>query len=216
MLTLYAIVLVSLPVLAVLVVPVNARYGYGLYPMFVAAAVITAWAMVRQIAGPDSRVSRLFTQQGARRYAGLAAAVLIATYLTGAELGKIGNSYAGYREIDYRRAWDYVAAHRRPGDKIAAVRTPGAGVVFGYADYYMMVGPSFDGLFQRGDAIVDRWAGGKLLWKTDQLRHALLQNERVWLVVDEPRLPRMIPGYAAFLRACCSVQTEFFGGQVLL
>lgn len=216
MLTLYAIVLVSLPVLAVLVVPVNARYGYGLYPMFVAAAVITAWAMVRQIAGPDSRVSRLFTQQGARRYAGLAAAVLIATYLTGAELGKIGNSYAGYREIDYRRAWDYVAAHRRPGDKIAAVRTPGAGVVFGYADYYMMVGPSFDGLVQRGDAIVDRWAGGKLLWKTDQLRHALLQNERVWLVVDEPRLPRMIPGYAAFLHACCSVQTEFFGGQVLL
>ncbi|MFN0317548.1 MAG: glycosyltransferase family 39 protein [Burkholderiales bacterium] len=216
MLTLYAVVLVSVPILAVLVVPVNGRYGYGLYPVFLCAALITAWAMVRDIASAQSGASRLFGQYGAKRYAGLAAAILIAAYSVSAEFGKIGRSYSAYREIDYRRAWDYVASHRRPQDKIAAVRTPGAGVVFGGADYYMMVGPAFDGLYQRGDEIVDRWAGGKLLWKVDQLREVLLRNERVWLVVDDPRLPRMGAGYTAFLLACCGVQSEFFGGQVLL
>jgi hypothetical protein len=79
-----------------------------------------------------------------------------------------------------------------------------------------MVGPGFDGLYQRADGVVDRWSGGKLLWKVDQFREVFLQHERVWVVVDEPRWGSMNPGVTALLDDCCPVQSEFFGGQMRL
>jgi hypothetical protein len=54
------------------------------------------------------------------------------------------------------------------------------------------------------------------LWKVDQFREVFLHNERVWVILDDPRLPQMNPGVAEFLQAACSVESEFFGGRILL
>lgn len=216
MLALYALVLLTVLIVTVLVVPINSRYAYGVYPVLVAAAIISADAMIRRVAQGGFGTAAVLAPATRRRLAALATGILIAGWVASSEFDKLGRSYSTHRELDYRRAWEHIAAHKQPGDKLVAVRTPGAGVVFGGIDYYAMVRPGFDGLYQRPHGIVDRWSGGKLLWKVDQFRDVLLHHERVWVVVDEPRYPRMNPGVAAFLEACCSVESEFFGGQVLL
>ena len=215
MLTLYAVVLMSVAVLAVLVVPINGRYAYSAYPLLVATAILTADHLIRRVAAGGFG-ARALAPPARRRWAALAAGILIAAWFGNAEFDKVSRSYASYREIDWRRGFDYVAAHRRPGDKLVSVRTPAASVVFGGIDYYAMVRPAFDGLYQRRHGIVDRWSGGELLWKVDQFRDVFLHNERVWVIVDDPRWPRMNPGIAQFLRAACTVESEFFGGRVLL
>lgn len=217
MLTLYAVVLVTIPIVAVMVVYMKSRYLYGVYPIFVVAAIMTADAVIRQIVQGGFRGAASLEPAVRRRFAALVAGILAFGWAVNGEFDKLGRSYSVYREIDYRRGMEYVAAHKRPEDKLMLARPQGGAVIFGGVDYYLMVqSPMFDALYQREHGMVDRWSGGKLAWKVDQLRSVFLNRPRVWVIVDELRWPSMNPGVAAFLEDCCSVEAEFFGGQVLL
>jgi hypothetical protein len=216
MLTLYLVVLVTLPLLALLVVPINTRYVYGVYPFFIAAAIISGDTMVRRIARGSAAASAALAPVARQRMAALLAWMLIVAWVGNAELDKLQRSYGTNRERDYRSAWAHIAAHKQPGDKLMSVLPQGAAVVFGGADYYAMAGTGFDGLYQRPHGIVDRWSGARLAWKIDQYREIFLRHERVWVVVDELRLASLGQEIGDFLNDCCSVEAEFFGGRVLL
>src|SRR5207253_2970458 len=129
---------------------------------------------------------------------------------------KLADSYDRSRICDNRAALSYIASHKRAGDKVMTVRPAESAVLLGGHDFYAMALVHFDELYLSDGGIVDRWAGGRLVWKLDQYRDTFLRNERVWIVVDERRLAQMPPEVATFLTSVCKVEYEFFGGQLLL
>jgi hypothetical protein len=194
------------------VVQVQSRYCFSVYPLMVAAAVTSADARIRAAA---SRFSR--TRPGAAgRWAALVGAVFLAGWVFSGEFHKMPRSYQETRFLDHHAALQYVAANQRAGDKVVTCHPMAGAILTGGVDYYAMVLVHFDELYMPRRGVVDRWAGGQLVWKLDQFRQVFQQNERVWVVVDEVKLAGMPPELVAFLYRQCSVEYEFFGGQVLL
>jgi hypothetical protein len=219
-LLLHAVVIVSIFLLTVLVVPVNTRYCYGLYPLLVAAALLSTDAMIRH-AGKQllPAAGSLEFLHRRRRWGLLLGALVVAGWAVNGEFLKVAESYDREHILDYQSALNYVAERKRPGDKVMAMRTPAVAVLLGQVDYYAlpaMRGNAFDGIYLRPDGMVDRWSGGKLVWKVDQYKELFHNQDRVWIVVDEFRMSEQNPGVRDYLYQCCTVEYEFFGGQVLL
>jgi hypothetical protein len=209
---LYGLVLLTVFLLTVLVVQIQSRYCFSVYPLMVAAAVISADALIRAAA---SRFARTWPT-GAAGWAGLVGAIVLAGWVFTSEFHKLGTSYEQTRFVDHHAALKYVAAHKRDGDKVITCHPMAGAILTDGVDYYAMVLVHFDELYTPRRGVVDRWAGGKLVWKLDQFRQVFRQNERVWVVVDEIKLAGMPAELTAFLYQHCSVEYEFFGGQVLL
>jgi hypothetical protein len=214
MLAVYAIVLLTLLTLTILVMLVAGRYGYGLYPVFVVAAAMSADALVRRWAGT------LFSDERLRlarwRWSALVGLILVAVMGASLELPKLLDSYARQRTLQHDVALAHVRDTRRPGDRVMSVYPMPAAILLGGIDYYMMGVIAFDELYQREHGIVDRWAGGVLVTHLDQFRRVFLANERVWLMVDQHETTKFSPVVLDFLDRVCEVRCEFLGGKLML
>jgi hypothetical protein len=87
--------------------------------------------------------------------------------------------------------------------------------VVGDLDYALTYDVQFDTLYQPGNDIIDRWAGGKLLSNLDMLRKALMSHDRVWMVLSDVKV-RNYPAAWQDLLASAETKYEWFGGKVLL
>jgi hypothetical protein len=215
-LVLYGLALLSVFMLTVLVVQIQSRYCFSVYPLFVAAAVISADAMIRRAAGRFARAGPGRPGPARRRWAALVGGVALAGWFFSGEFHKLDLSYQQTRFIDHHAALKYVARNRREGDKVITTHPMAGAVLTEGVDHYAMALVHFDELYLQRHGVVDRWAGGKLIWKVDQFQQVFQQNERVWVVVDEVKLGLMPGPLVTFLHRHCSVEHEFFGGQVLL
>ena len=56
--------------------------------------------------------------------------------------------------------------------------------VVGDLDYALTYQVQFDTLYQPGNEIVERWAGGDFVSNLDMLRNVLLTHDRVWIVIS--------------------------------
>jgi hypothetical protein len=218
-LTLYALVVLTIATLAVLVMPMGSRYVFALYPLLVAGALITADTLIRRLAArlltsaPGDRPTLLRLRRG---YAAVLGLVVLAGWAGNCEFDKVWSSYQRTRAMDHEAALAFIKDHKREGDKIMSVRPQTVGNLLGRADYYILVLVHFDELYVKPTGAVDRWVGAEMAWKTDHFKRIFQQHDRVWLVLDEMRLSQIPPDLLDYLYKQCTVEYDFFGGQVLL
>jgi hypothetical protein len=215
-LMLYGLVLLTVFMLTVLVVQIQSRYCFTVYPLMVAAAIISADALIRAAAVRFERMAIRGMPSAAARWGALVGGIVLAGWFLGSEFEKLAFSYQETRFVDHHGALKYVAGNKREGDKVITSHPMAGAILTEGVDYYAMALVHFDELYTPRRGVVDRWAGGKLVWKVDQFRSVFQLNERVWVVVDEVKLAGMPADVVVFLRQHCSVEHEFFGGQVLL
>jgi hypothetical protein len=220
-LILYAVVVMMVVGWTVLLRTIAPRYVFAPYPLLLSAALISADAMIRNFTAglswsPDVRETSL--KRACLRL--LLGGIVVAGCLVNFELDKVLGSYGRDRYLEHQLALGYIADRRQPGDALMTVLPVSTGIEGARADYYA-TGPRvgfvrFDETYLRADGSADRWEGGRALWQLEQYQEALLKHERVWVLVSDYKLGLMAPEVAQFLRASCSVEYEFFGGQVLL
>ena len=215
-LLLYGVLVLTLGAMTVLVVPIAGRYCFALYPLLVSGAVISADALLRSwsrwVGAVRSGANRVLR----RRWVGLVGALALLAWVCNAEFGKVLDSYDRDRFIEHHQAVRYVKEHKREGDKFMTVHPQAGAIVLGQVDYFIQGVVHFDELYLTRHGVVDRWAGGRLVWKLDQFQEVFRNNDRVWIVVDSMHLASMSPDIAEYLLRCCSVEAELFGAQVLL
>jgi hypothetical protein len=216
MLALYVTILGTLLTLTVLIVPVCTRYTSALYPLMSSAAIVSADALLREWSARFSSTIANGDLWVGRRWRGLMILILLAGFCGNLQLNKVFESYDRRRILDQHAALEYIARHKRPGDKVMSVRPPAGAIVLGGIDYYALVAVHYDEIYMQKHGLTDRWSGGKLVWKLDQYQKIFQEHDRVWIAMDEKRLRSMPSSIAAYLLQSCSVEYEFFGGQVLL
>jgi hypothetical protein len=220
-LVLYAVVVLMVAGSTVLLRTVAPRYVYAPYPLLLSVALLSADALIRRFTAAlpwsaDARETR-------RKRAGLGlllGGIALAGCLVSFEPDQVLGSYGRDRYLGHQIALGYIADRRLPGDALMTVLPVSTGIEGARADYYA-TGPRvgfvrFDETFVRPDGAADRWEGGRPLWQLGQYQQAFLKHPRVWVLVSDYKLGLMAPEVAQFLRASCSVEYEFFGGQVLL
>jgi len=215
LLTLYLTIFGTLLTLTVLIVPVTNRYCSALYPLLVAGAMVSADALLRELAARFSLLGST-TLPVDRRWRTLMAGLLLLACLLNCEFNKVVGSYDRLRFMDHHAAVEFIDRNKKPGDKVMSVRPPASAIILKGVDFYAMVNIHFDEIYMRRHGLTDRFAGGLLVWKLDQLRKVFLENDRIWIVLDERRGRALSGPMAAFIAHSCSVEYEFFGGQVLL
>jgi hypothetical protein len=214
-LTLYAVVLLTLAAFTVLVVPMAGRYCFAVYPLLVAGAVLSADAMIRHAAAWSVPAAGDHVALR-RRWALLVGGLLVLAWGINTEFDKIFASSDRVRFIEHHQAVAYIQEHRRAGDKVMTVHPQAGAILLGGVDYFIQGVIHFDEVYMTQHGIVDRWGGGRLVWKLDQFKDVFERNDRVWVVVDGMRLASMSPDIADYLMQCCTVECECFGAQVLL
>jgi hypothetical protein len=215
-LTVYGVALLSLAALTVLVVPMAGRYCFAIYPMLVIGAVISGDAMIRHAAAWFAPVVDGTAIALGRRWALLMGGLLVLAWGFNNEFDKVLGSYERDRFIEHHQAVAYIQEHRLHGDKLMTVHPQAGAILAGGVDYFIQGVVHFDELYMTPHGIVDRWGGGRLVWKLEQFQNVFQHNDRVWIVVDGVRLASMSPDIADYLFRCCTVEREFFGAQVLL
>jgi hypothetical protein len=214
---LYLVVGVTVATLTVIMLQIASRYCFGIYPPFVVIAVVTGDAYVRSAS--ERFLPALSAAAGAFSRAGwraAMAAVLVACFAANLEVQKVADSYSRQRFMEHPAGLEYVGHHMRPGDKIMTVHPMPAAILFGYVDYYLVSAVHFDEIYMRQNGIMERWAGGRLVSKIEQIQKLMHRHERIWILVDEVKMRAFNPDMVAFLNQFCTVKYEFFGGQVML
>ena len=90
-------------------------------------------------------------------------------------------------EPPYNLAFQYVAAHRRPGDALLTMNTSAAALYLDRTDYFAIQRKAPPFLLNYPQQPVDRWLGAPWLGSASDLNRLL--NERdAWFVVDTQRL----------------------------
>ena len=215
-LMLYGTVLLTLATLTVLVMQVAGRYGYTVYPFLIITAVLTADAFIQTVA------ARLFSTEGdsmiflKRRWVAMMVVILTVTAVSNIEFGKLTKSYNRLMSLQHQSTLEHVKRQMKPTDKIMSVHPMPAAIILGGIDYYLMEALSFDELWESNIGLIDRWAGGRLVSKTDHLRALFHAHERVWIILDEPETLKLSQEVVDFINRSCQVQFEFFGGKVYL
>lgn len=91
--------------------------------------------------------------------------------------------------VDYTAALEYVAAHRTPGDRVATPQPPACAWTMGEPCAYYARGLDFEPyVLPKEGHLVDRWTGAQLLDSAEDLKAAIGEGHRIWLVVDRDRL----------------------------
>jgi 4-amino-4-deoxy-L-arabinose transferase-like glycosyltransferase len=221
MLVLYAVVVMMVVGSTVLLRTIAPRYAYAPYPLLLSGALISADALIRRCtAGLSWSADAVQTDRKRTALGLLLGGVALAGCLVSFELDKVADSYGRDRYLEHQVALGFIAERRRPEDALMTVLPVSTGIEGARADYYA-TGPRvgfvrFDEVYLRPRGGADRWEGGRPLWQLEQYQKAFLKHERVWVLVSDYKLGLMAPEVAQFLRASCSVEYEFFGGQVLL
>jgi hypothetical protein len=125
-------------------------------------------------------------------------------------------SYDQHLIMQHESAYRYIAEHRRPGDVVISVSPMSGAVVLGGIDYYLEQELQFDEVYMTPFAIVDRWAGGKLVTKIDQVRDILSTASRAWIIMDQAESKKFTPDFLAYLYGVTQPRLEFLGGELLL
>jgi hypothetical protein len=220
-LVLYAVVVLMVLGSTVLLRTIAPRYVYAPYPLLLSGALLSADALIRRLTNSLSW-SADARETGRKRacLGGLLGGIALAGCLVNFELDKVLDSYGRDRYPEHQLALGYIADHRLPEDRLMTLLPVSTGIEGARADYYA-TGPRvgfvrFDEVFPRADGAAERWEGGRPLWQLEQYQQVFLRHERVWVLVSDYKLSLMAPEVAQYLRASCSVEYEFFGGQVLL
>ena len=91
--------------------------------------------------------------------------------------------------VDYTAALEFVAAQRTPGDRVATPQPPACAWTMGEPCAYYARGLDYEPYVLPQDGqLVDRWTGAQLLSSADDLKAAIGEGHRIWLVVDRDRL----------------------------
>jgi hypothetical protein len=208
------VVVMTLAALTLIVLQVAQRYTVGLHPLLVIGAVtaVHEWLAVLH--------HRLVSWTGRTGYArflhrATMACVVIVMGIN-LEYPKTLGAFESPRVLEHQYALEKIARLRRSGDKVMSVHPMPGAILFGGVDFYLERGSSFDEVYQRGDQVVDRWAGGRLVSRVSELRDVFEENDRVWVVLDEMEKSKLRQAVIDFLYESCSVEFEFKDGQVLL
>lgn len=213
---LYGMVGLTLFTLTVLVIQIASRYFYSIYPYLIGISVMTADALIREAS------TRLFPLTDTpiailkRRWTALAAASLLVVAVSNVEFGKLADSYSRHRNLQHLTAFNFIREQKQPEDKVMSVYPMPAAIVLGGIDYYLVGFISFDEVYLDRIGPIDRWAGGKLVSKADQIRALFQQHKRLWIVIDEEESKKISADLLAFIRQTSTVQYAFFGGEVFL
>jgi hypothetical protein len=196
--------------------------------LLVIGALLSADALVRRFTESLSWSQDVLETERRRAVLGLLlGGVALAGCLVSLELDKVADSYKRDRYPEQQLALGFIADRRLPGDALMTILPVSTGIAGARADYYA-TGPRvgyvrYDETYLHTRGAGDRWEGGRPLWQLEQYQQVFLKHDRVWVLLSDYAffgfsggVGLMAPEVAQFLRACCSVEYEFFGGQVLL
>jgi len=214
---LYLLVILTLFTVTVLVMQIANRYVFCLYPAFIIISVLSADALLAK--GREyifSSSSGGISGAISRRWQAIMVVMLLCLMVINVEPGRLLDSYESNRNYQHQQALEFIATQRAEGDKLVTVHPMPAAIVFKQLDYYLMESISFDEVFMSDQGIIDRWSGGKLISKIEQLHRVMQQNERVWIVMDDYEKPKFSDEMLTFIIDSTRVEYEFFGGKVYL
>lgn len=215
--TLQVLIVATLVTVTVLVVQVAARYLFAIYPLLIITAVIAADDTIRRTAHMVMLRARVATLlPTVRRWSAIMFAIAASLFLVNQDLYHLAKSYTGRINLAHKSGFQYIADHYQAGDRIISASPMAAAIVLNRLDYYLMNLVFFDEVYRTPAGVVDRWSGGTLISKVDQLRDVLLSNERVWLMVDESEVRTFDRELALFVDGTGTTVYEFFGGRVIL
>lgn len=213
-LTLYLAVALTLITITILIMQIALRYLYIIYPYLIILTVMTLGAFVQyglNYLGRFSDNSLL-----ARRWAIVMSSTLFLAACVNLEIPKIADSYQVGRNLGHMSALQYIEQYRQPGDKVMSVHPMPAAILHGGIDYYLMELVQFDEIYLKDNRLVDRWAGGQLVSKPDQLRQLFHRHSRLWIILDEPEADKTTDRFKQMVLQSGEVRFEFFGGKVVL
>lgn len=165
----------------------GARYLFMLGPVFFMAAsavlIRCATFLVRLL--PD----RVGLRALSTRYPMLARYVPTAVFVALATVLALPASVAAARrqELPYDLAFEYVRDQMRSGDKVMAFATSPCVLYVGRCDYIAVQKDFHAYATQRGDYMVEAWAGAPILFTDEALERAIEEADRMWFVIDEMR-----------------------------
>jgi hypothetical protein len=228
MLVVYAVVVLMVLGSTVLLWTVAPRYVYAPYALLVIGALLSADALICRFTECLSWSQDPLETEKKRAGLGLLlGSVALAGCLVNLELGKVADSSHRDRYPQQQLALGFIADRRLPGDALMTILPVSTGIEGARADYYA-TGPRvgyvrYDETYLHTRGAGDRWEGGRPLWKLEQYQQVFLKHDRVWVLLSDYAFFGFSGGVglmdheiAKFLRASCSVEYEFFGGQVLL
>jgi 4-amino-4-deoxy-L-arabinose transferase-like glycosyltransferase len=215
-LVLYSLVGLTIIMLTVLVVQSASRYIFPLYPFIVMLSILTIDAVL-QTSANDFFPGALESLQGTKkRWIGLMAAIIGSIVLCNMEPWKTVFAYGHPLNLEHQEGFEYIRQHKQDRDKIMSVHPMTAAILFGGIDYYLANPISFDEVYSVERGIIERWAGGKLISKIDQIRELFHQHQRLWIMLDELETLKMPPEILDFLARSTTVEYELFGVKILL
>ncbi len=215
--TLYIQIICGIITATILVVQIEDRYVYLFYPFLVVTAAVTVDAILQDFA----RVASAFAEDAAqrerlrRRWVACAGGLCAVAALISMEPRKVWQSFHWRINTQQESGFQFVLDHRRPGDVVLANTPDAAATVTHGLDLYITNVLFFDALYQPGNEIVERWAGGRLLSNVDMLRQELLRHDRIWLVLSD-NLAKSYTDDWQDLLASAETKYEWFGGRVAL
>jgi len=215
-LTLYILVITSVIAATVLVMQVAARYVFVLNPMIVIVFIASVDALIRWMAFHLSRPLSANPRRFQRAWIAMATPILAIMVIADLHLDGLLRSYDQHLIMQHESAYRYIAEHRRPGDIVISVSPMSGAVVLGGIDYYLEQELQFDEVYMTPFAIVDRWAGGRLISKIDMVRDILSTTSRAWIIMDQAESKKFTPDFLAYLYGVTQPRLEFLGGELLL
>ena len=213
--TLYLQVMFGLVTATILVVQIENRYVYIFYPFLVVIGAVTVDFALQDAARKLSAYAGDWREPLRSRWLGTAGALCAVFLMTAMEPWKTWQGYNRQINTEQESGFWYVADHKRPGDIVLANTPDAAATVTHGLDYYLSGIIFFDALYQRGNEIVERWAGGDFVSNLDMFRNVLLTHDRVWLVISG-NLSRSYPPEWLDLIDSAETKYEWWGGRVLL
>lgn len=214
---LYLLVILTLFTVTVLVMQIANRYVFCLYPAFIIVSVLSADALLAK--GREfifSSSAGGITGVVSQRWQATMVVMLLCLMIANVEPARVLGSYESNRNYQHQQALEFIASQRAEGDKLVTVHPMPAAIIFKQLDYYLMESISFDEVFMSDQGIIDRWSGGKLISKIEQLHRVMQSNDRVWIVMDDYEKPKFSDEMLTFIIDSTQVEYEFFGGKVYL
>ena len=213
--TLYIQIICGIATGTILVMQIENRYVYLFYPFLIVIACATVDAILRDAASTISAFAGSGAETLRRRWLSCAGGLLAVGLLISMEPARMLRSFNWATITREESGFQFVFDHRLPGDVVLATSPDPVATVVGHLDYVLTYDLQFDTLYQPGNDIVDRWAGGKVLSNLDMLRKALISHDRVWLILSDAKVRNYPPAWQDLLASADS-KYEWFGGKVLL
>jgi hypothetical protein len=184
-LALFVLLVLGVVFTNLLVTHSSLRYQYFLFPL---RALLGADALRRVAQWIAAAVSGSGLHRPGVLAAGLAALFLVVVLLSGSPWRIVG-SYDVKLLPDSTGACQYVASNRHPDDKVM-ITEPHPHAAFleiGRADYDLSVPILLDFVMLKVGKLLDRNAGAEAVGGLAQMQRAMLDNDRVWILINKEK-----------------------------